>query len=73
MMRGVQAVKARASPATTFLCLSNSNSVFIDTILRVSPPTHLSTPRSLSHMLKSTLSRRARARSTTALRTNSSR
>lgn len=40
MIRGVQAVKARDEPKTTFLCLSNSNSVFIDTILKVShtPP-----------------------------------
>ena len=36
MIRGVQAVKARALPETTFFCLSNSNSVFIDTILKVS-------------------------------------
>ncbi|GAA5945666.1 hypothetical protein JCM1841_000860 [Sporobolomyces salmonicolor] len=34
MKRGVQAVKARVDPQATFLCLSNSNSVFIDTILR---------------------------------------
>ncbi|GAA5865280.1 hypothetical protein JCM1840_003975 [Sporobolomyces johnsonii] len=34
MKRGVQTVKARADPQATFLCLSNSNSVFIDTILR---------------------------------------
>lgn len=35
MVRGVQAVKARAVPDTTFFCLSNSNSVFIDVILKV--------------------------------------
>ncbi|KAM0748956.1 hypothetical protein T439DRAFT_364472 [Meredithblackwellia eburnea MCA 4105] len=34
MMRGVQTVKNRQEPTkTTFLCLSNSNSVFIKTIL----------------------------------------
>jgi hypothetical protein len=36
MKRGVQAVKARQDPTkTTFFCLSNSNSVFINTILAV--------------------------------------
>ena len=35
MVRGVKAVKAAAAPQTTFLCLSNSNSVYIDTILKV--------------------------------------
>ena len=35
MVRGVKAVKAAAKPETTFLCLSNSNSVYIDTILKV--------------------------------------
>ncbi|KZV74442.1 hypothetical protein PENSPDRAFT_601577 [Peniophora sp. CONT] len=34
MVRGVKAVKAAAKPETTFLCLSNSNSVYIDTILK---------------------------------------
>ncbi|KAL8292277.1 hypothetical protein RQP46_001743 [Phenoliferia psychrophenolica] len=34
MMRGVQAVKARQEPTkSTFFCLSNSNSVFINTML----------------------------------------
>lgn len=36
MIRGVQAVKAREQPKTQFFCLSNSNSVFINTILKVS-------------------------------------
>lgn len=38
MVRAVKAVKAAAKPETTFLCLSNSNSVYIDTILQVSVP-----------------------------------
>ncbi|KAI0048259.1 hypothetical protein FA95DRAFT_1539953 [Auriscalpium vulgare] len=33
MIRGVKTVKANATPETTFLCLSNANSVFISTIL----------------------------------------
>lgn len=35
MIRGVQKVKAREQPNTQFFCLSNSNSVFINTILKV--------------------------------------
>ena len=45
MIRGVQAVKARSEPKTTFFCLSNSNSVFIDTILRVSNTPPRASPR----------------------------
>ncbi|KAG8985125.1 hypothetical protein FRB93_006077 [Tulasnella sp. JGI-2019a] len=33
MVRAVKSLKARPSPQTTFLCLSNSNQVYIDTIL----------------------------------------
>ncbi|KAI0268767.1 phosphatase phospho-type [Gloeopeniophorella convolvens] len=33
MVRGVKDLKAAAAPETTFLCLSNANSVFISTIL----------------------------------------
>jgi hypothetical protein len=35
MIRGVNKLKAAAKPQTTFLCLSNANSVFISTILQV--------------------------------------
>ncbi|THH30846.1 hypothetical protein EUX98_g3339 [Antrodiella citrinella] len=35
MVRAVQSLKAKANPHTTFLCLSNANSVFISTILKV--------------------------------------
>ena len=35
VQRGVEAFKAQTG--ATFLCLSNSNQVFIDTILKVSP------------------------------------
>ncbi|KAI0694320.1 phosphatase phospho-type [Cytidiella melzeri] len=34
MKRAVQAAKAKANPKSTFLCLSNANSVFINTILK---------------------------------------
>jgi len=34
MIRGVKKLKAAAKPQTTFLCLSNANSVFISTILQ---------------------------------------
>jgi len=34
MARGVTELKARSSPKTTFLCLSNANIVFITTILK---------------------------------------
>lgn len=34
MKRAVLKVKAKSSPKTTFLCLSNANSVFISTILK---------------------------------------
>ncbi|GAA5975095.1 hypothetical protein JCM5350_004584 [Sporobolomyces pararoseus] len=34
MKRGLATVKARQDPQATFLCLSNSNTVFIDTVLR---------------------------------------
>jgi len=34
MIRGVKNVKAAESPKTSFLCISNANSVFIDTILK---------------------------------------
>lgn len=40
MARGVKALKARTPPDTTFLCLSNANSVYIGTILKV-PYTNL--------------------------------
>lgn len=36
MIRGVQKAKARTETTTKFLCLSNSNSVYINTILKVS-------------------------------------
>lgn len=35
MKRAVLKAKEKANPKTTFLCLSNANQVFIDTILRV--------------------------------------
>lgn len=35
MKRAVLALQAASTPETTFFCLSNSNSVYIDTILRV--------------------------------------
>ncbi len=35
MIRAVKKLKARSSPSTIFFCLSNSNSVFIATILKV--------------------------------------
>lgn len=35
MIRGVKDAKAREDPKMTFLCLSNSNQVYIDTILKV--------------------------------------
>ena len=35
MKRGVRNLKARQDVDTTFLCLSNSNKVYIDTILQV--------------------------------------
>lgn len=35
MKRGVRNLKARKDVETTFLCLSNSNQVYIDTILKV--------------------------------------
>ncbi|KAK4057259.1 hypothetical protein OIO90_001756 [Microbotryomycetes sp. JL221] len=34
MIRGVQTTKARHEPKTSFFCLSNSNSVYINTILK---------------------------------------
>ncbi|KAI0082062.1 hypothetical protein K474DRAFT_1655996 [Panus rudis PR-1116 ss-1] len=34
MIRAVKTLKAKDSPQTTFLCLSNANSVFISTILK---------------------------------------
>ncbi|KAF7792343.1 hypothetical protein EIP86_003379 [Pleurotus ostreatoroseus] len=34
MVRAVTAAKAKSNPRTTFLCLSNANSVFIKTILK---------------------------------------
>ncbi|KAM0789288.1 hypothetical protein ACM66B_000128 [Microbotryomycetes sp. NB124-2] len=34
MIRGVQTVKAREQPKTRFFCLSNSNAVYINTILK---------------------------------------
>jgi len=37
MVRGVKAVKEATVPKTTFFCLSNANSVFINTILEVRP------------------------------------
>ena len=45
MKRAVLALKAAPSPQTTLFCLSNSNQVFIDVILKVSDDnsTHLST------------------------------
>ena len=35
MVRAVSNLKKAANPDTTFLCLSNANSVFISTILQV--------------------------------------
>lgn len=35
MARAVTNLKAKSNPKTTFLCLSNANSVFITTILKV--------------------------------------
>ncbi len=35
MVRAVTTAKAKSNPRTTFLCLSNANSVFINTILKV--------------------------------------
>ena len=35
MIRGVTRLKASADPKATFICLSNSNQVFINTILKV--------------------------------------
>ncbi len=35
MIRGVTHLKASADPKVTFICLSNSNQVFINTILEV--------------------------------------
>lgn len=35
MVRGVKKLKETADPTTTFFCLSNANSVFISTILKV--------------------------------------
>ena len=37
MVRAVSNLKAKSSPRATFLCLSNANSVFITTILKVRP------------------------------------
>lgn len=37
MKRAVTELKKR-SPETTFICLSNSNEIYIDTILKVSRP-----------------------------------
>jgi len=34
MIRGVQALKAKSAPKTSFLCLSNANIVYITTILK---------------------------------------
>ena len=44
MIRGVKALKSKRFPETTFLCLSNANQVYIDTILKVNylPPVFIS-------------------------------
>lgn len=35
MIRGVKTIKAAVKPQTTFLCLSNANTVYISTVLEV--------------------------------------
>lgn len=40
MLRAVRGLKAADSPSTSFFLLSNSNTVYIDTILKVRPPAY---------------------------------
>ncbi|KAG8863570.1 hypothetical protein FRB96_008310 [Tulasnella sp. 330] len=41
MVRAIKSLKGRPSPETTFLCLSNANQVYIDTILEARGLTHI--------------------------------